>query len=150
MKNVEVLVYSLSSPLKIGIYENSHLIEELKTEEKTSEMLPIFMKDILKKYNIIALYYTKGPGSFMAIKITYIFLKTFSIILNIDFKATLGFNINNNTPIPAMRGLYFVKNGNRIEIKKLQKVNINMELPKILRRELFESETLPYYKLPAV
>ena len=74
-KIVDVVLVALSSPIQIGIYEDKKLIQTIKSEEKSSEVLPKIYDDILKKYKVKNLFYANGPGSFMAIKVAYIFLK---------------------------------------------------------------------------
>ena len=43
--------------------------------DQTSEALPLLFESILKEYDPKRLFFARGPGSFMAIKITYIFFK---------------------------------------------------------------------------
>jgi len=152
MKKIDILVISLTAPLKIGIYENKNLIEEFESFDKTSEVLPLFFEKLLKKgeYSINTLYYTKGPGSYMAIKITYLFLKSLSILQDIELKATLGFSLNGNLPISAMRDFYFLQEGDNIIIKQLKKEQFIFTLPLKLNEKLFDNNILPYYKLPVV
>ncbi len=150
MKKVEVLVISLFSPLKVGVYENKTLIKEYISEEKTSEILPLFFAEIIKEYEIESLYYTKGPGSYMSIKIAYIFLKSMSILNGYKLKGALGFVLNGNSAIPAMRGLYFVNEDDGVVIKKVDGVEPRINLPTKLEKELFDEESAPFYKLPVV
>ena len=96
---IEILVITISNPLLIGVYENKKLIKEHKLEGKTSDLLPLLFEQLLKDYSIKTLMYVNTPGSFMAIKVAYIFLKTLSITKNIEFKAVEGFEFNNNSPI---------------------------------------------------
>ena len=76
---IEVLVITISNPLLIGIYENKQLIKEHKLDGKTSDLLPSLFDQLLKDYNINKIIYVNSPGSFMSIKVAYIFLKTISI-----------------------------------------------------------------------
>ena len=76
-KKVDVLVIALSSPIQIGIYVNNTLLETIASEKKSSDILPFLFKDILQRYELEKLFYVKGPGSFMAIKVSYIFLHLF-------------------------------------------------------------------------
>ena len=99
---IEVLVISISNPLLIGIYENEQLIDEYKIEGKTSDLLPVLFNDLLNKYNINRLNYVNTPGSYMAIKVAYVFLKTISITKNIEFRACDGFEFNEKSPIKAL------------------------------------------------
>ena len=87
----------------------------------------------------------------MAIKITYIFLRTLSITLDCKLKAADGFTFNDNSPIPAMGKLYFMKENDKIRTEVLDKVEAReFYLPSILDETLFSDDTEPLYILPAV
>jgi tRNA A37 threonylcarbamoyladenosine modification protein TsaB len=79
-KKVDIVVVCISSPLLIGIYEDSRLIRTIESSQKSSDSLPIIFKELLKEYSIDSIIYTNTPGSFMAIKISYIFFKSLSIL----------------------------------------------------------------------
>jgi hypothetical protein len=151
MKDVDVLVISLSSPLKVGIYEDKKLIKEYVKNEQTSEVLPLVFEDILKNYKPKALFFANGPGSFMAIKISYIFLKSLSVSLDIELFGVDGFVFNDNRPIRAMRKVYFIKKDDKIETKMIKdELEQHFDLPKVLHVELFSKDCEPLYVLPAV
>ena len=80
LKKVDVLLITLTSPIKVGIYENHNLLETIESKDKSSDVLPILFKDLLAKYDVQRLFYANGPGSFMAIKVAYVFLKSISIL----------------------------------------------------------------------
>ncbi len=142
---------ALSSPLHVGIYEESVLIEQYSTTEHTSEALPQIFDKISQKYILNALFFAKGPGSFMSIKITYIFLKTLSITLGIPLYATDGFTFNAGAPIKAMRQLYFIKENGTIVTHLFKTPQESFfELPKVLERNCFDENNEPLYMLPAV
>jgi hypothetical protein len=145
-------VISLSSPLLIGIYENHHLIHFYETKEQTSEALPQLFQTILAQYYCRKLFFAKGPGSFMAIKISYVFLRTLSIALKIPLFACDGFVFNDNRPIRAMRTLYFLKDvSGNIETQHFtEEVEQIFTLPKVLNEAIFSDDTTPLYILPAV
>ncbi len=148
---MEVLVISLSSPLKIGIYHDDNLIKEYVKSEQTSEILPVVFDEILKKYEPIALFFAKGPGSFMAIKVSYIFLKTLSITLGVKLFGCDGFEFNQGEPIRAMRKVYFIKENGNITTKLFkEELAQNFNLPSRLEKEIFSSDCEPLYILPAV
>ncbi len=152
-ESVAVLVISLTSPLLVGVYIQDRLNEEFESELKTSEVLPKIFDEILRKYTIENLFFARGPGSFMSVKVTYIFLQTLTVTLNVPLFATDGFAFNNNSPIKAIGSLYFIKeNGNitprKIDTKK-EKI-MPFSLPKRLNREIFSKDTKPLYILPAV
>jgi len=151
LKNVDVVCVTLSSPILIGVYEDKKLIDTISTNEKTSEVLPKIFEDILKKYNVKNLFYAKGPGSFMAIKITYIFLKSLSILKNIPLFATDAFYFNKNQPIKAIGKLFFVKIASKIETQKIEKVlPSQFELKNVLEYDEFDKDTTPLYAIGAV
>ncbi len=147
-----VVVVALSLPLKIGLYnEKNQCVKTFELHEHTSESLPSFFETLLKEYEILRLIYAKGPGSFMAIKVSYLFLKTLSIIKNIPLLATDAFYFNNNTPIKAVGKLCFVKIAGEIETKVFDEVpNNQFELPQELILEDFSDDSLPYYGIAAV
>ena len=87
----------------------------------------------------------------MAIKITYIFLRTLGITKGIELFATDGFNFNDNKPIKAMRKMYFIKKDDKIETKFFEdEQNYGFTLPEILKPENFTKDIEPLYILPAV
>ena len=150
-KPVDIVVIALSAPLLIGIYENNKLIDRLEFHEHTSEILPTLFESLLNKYHIEHLIYAKGPGSFMAIKISYIFLKSLSILKKIPFLATDAFYFNENRPIKAVGKLYFVKTSTSIETQTLETADDrNFELPDSLRLTDFNTDTVPFYGIGAV
>lgn len=150
-KCVDVVLIALSSPIQIGIYEDSKLADSIISEEKSSEILPAIYKDILEKYEVQRLFYANGPGSFMAIKVAYIFLKSLSILRNIPLFATDAFYFNENQPIKAIGKLYFVKISSEIKTEKLTEVpSMNFKLPKVLQYNHFSKETAPLYGIGAV
>jgi hypothetical protein len=138
----------LTSPLKIGIYENNKLIKEYETQEQTSEALPSIFMDILDSFTCRRVFFARGPGSFMAIKITYIFLRTLSITRDIELFASDGFNFNSNKPIKAMRKIYFVKKDDKIETEFFEEEQTSeFVLPKTIELEKFTKDIEPLYGL---
>ena len=148
-----LLVLSISDPILIGIYKDGFLEELFRKEGKTSEVLPLCVEEILKKEEIDELIYVNGPGGYMSIKITYIFLKTLSITLGIPFLAMSGFECNQNSPIKALGKKYFYLQedgviGTRF-LEEDEKIEI-FELPSILDYAKCSYDPLPNYQLPAV
>ncbi|MDX1809807.1 MAG: hypothetical protein R3331_09730 [Sulfurospirillaceae bacterium] len=142
---------ALSSPLLIGIYQNDRLIEKYEEFGKTSDMLPILFSKILDNYDIKNIFFANGPGSFMAIKVAYIFLKTLSTSLNINIFAADGFCFNNNSPIKAMKKVYFIKEDKEIITSVIDdEIDNKLELPEVLKKDLFSTNCDPLYVLPAV
>lgn len=149
---IEVVVISISNPLLIGLYENTQLIKEYKLEGKTSDLLPSLFEKILKEFDIKRVNYVNSPGSYMAIKVAYIFLKTISITKKIEFQACNGFEFNENSPIKALGKKYFKQDENGIKVDFLEKDDIirDFKLPNNIDKINFNKQTLPIYNLPAV
>jgi len=152
-KEVDVVVVALTSPVLIGIYDHSSntLLAEFQSKEKSSEYIPAIFQYILKNYTIKTLAFAKGPGSFMAIKVTYVFLKTLSISLDIKLLAQDGFYFNDNTPIKAIGKLHFIKEHSDIVTKSFDQPQPSVfSLPTTFEKENFTQDTEPLYILPAV
>lgn len=148
---VEVLVISIATPIQIGVYKEGRLIESISKEGMTSDILPVLFKDILARYEIDKLLYVNGPGSYMAIKVAYIFLKSLSIVKDIPLLSCDGFEFNENSPIKALGKKYFIKKDGNISIEFIDEKDLrDFKLPKMLERTLFSEESLPSYNLPAV
>jgi len=151
-KEVELLVIGVTSPLLVGLYEDGLLIESFESKDKTSKALPKILDQVSISYNLAGLYYAKGPGSFMAIKVTYVMLKTLSIALNIPLLACDAFAFNENKPIKAVGRSCFIKKDD--DIKLLQNCSSSTEmtfkLPDNLDKSYFDLNSEPLYILPAV
>jgi tRNA A37 threonylcarbamoyladenosine modification protein TsaB len=147
----DLLVIALSSPILVGVYEDGRLIKTIETEEKSSEALPEIIQELLDSYDFSHLVYANGPGSFMAIKVTYLFLKTVSITKNVPLLARDAFYFNDNTPIKAVGKLFFVKNSDTITTQTFDTAPAgSFRLPEKLCLEDFEEETVPHYGIGAV
>ena len=150
-KNVDVLLVALSSPIQIGIYEDKKLIDTITSYEKSSDILPQIFKNILNTYNVEKLFYANGPGSFMAIKVAYIFLKSISILKKIPLFATDAFYFNKNQAIKAIGKLCFVKINSEITTQKLEIVpEASFTLPDVLDYNEFTQKATPLYSIGAV
>lgn len=151
MQKVEILVISISNPLLIGIYSDKILIEQVSSEGKTSDILPRIFLQISQKYHIDSLYYVSGPGSYMSIKVSYIFLKTISLINNIKLFGVSGFELNDNSPIKAIGKKYFIQKNEEIILGDLDNASIkDFQLPYNLQKLKISLDNLPNYILPAV
>lgn len=149
---IDILVISISNPIKIGIYKDNMLIDKIEQDGMTSDILPLIFKDLLEKHKIKTITYVNTPGSYMAIKVAYVFLKTICIVKNIKLNAASGFLFNENSPIKALGKKYFFNKNGKIIIDFLEEKSIisDFKLPKSLDKTKFSSETLPIYNLPAV
>jgi tRNA A37 threonylcarbamoyladenosine modification protein TsaB len=150
MPRVDIVLIALSKPILVGIYVNSKLIEQIRSEEYTSDILAVIFDDILNRFYVESIYFAKGPGSFMSIKLVYIFLKSLQIAKDINLFATDGFYFNSNTPIKAIKNSYFIKRDGIINIEKLNCQIEDFELPDTLKKEDFSEDIEPLYILPAI
>ena len=151
LKRVDVLLVALSSPIQIGIYEKNRLIETIVSDKKSSDVLPLLFKQIFDSYSVENFFYANGPGSFMAIKVAYIFLKSLSILKKIPLFATDAFYFNENEAIKAIGKLCFVKIGSEITTQKLEIVpEAFFTLPDVLDYNEFTQTTTPLYSIGAV
>lgn len=148
----DAVVIALGSPILVGVYDASGcLIESIKSDEMGSDALSEIFNDLLGRYSFRRLLYANGPGSFMGIKVTYLFLKTLSIVKKIPLLAADGFFFNENHPIKAYGKLYFVKNSTTISTTALnQPILKDFELPSVMQVENFKSDNAPYYGIDAV
>ncbi|WP_457564203.1 hypothetical protein [Caminibacter sp.] len=148
-RSVDIVAIPISKPLLVGVYENGKLIETIKKEGMTSDVLPEIFDYLLKNYDIKHIIYAKGPGSFMAIKLAYVFFKTLEIAKNIKLLGIDGFYFNNNSPIKAVGNSFFVKKEGIITLEKNLKEG-EFFLPKSINLEDFSEDTSPLYVLKAV
>ena len=147
----KILIISISSPLLIGVYKDGVLVEKIETKEKTSDILLKVLMDISKKYDYGSIIYTSGPGSYMAIKLTYITLRSLEILKDINFYGCDAFSLNNQNPIKAMGKLYFIKEKETIITKKFDEaVEQRFKLPSLLSDVIILDNNKPLYILPAV
>ncbi len=151
MSKCTMLINSISVPIQIGIYVDDMIVESIKLEGHTSDVLIENVDKIMQKMDITKIIYANGPGSYMAIKLTYIMLKTIKMIKGIDFYGISGFELNANAPIKAMGKLYFIKEKETIITNKFEE-DIKQEfwLPSDLSVISLQKENLPHYMLPAV
>jgi tRNA A37 threonylcarbamoyladenosine modification protein TsaB len=150
-KRVDILVVALNSPIRVGIYENNKLLKEIESFEKSSDVLASIFAEILEEYELKALFYANGPGSFMAIKVAYIFLKSLSVLKKVPLYARDAFYFNGNRPIKALGKLCFVKIADNIQTQKFDTVpEVCFELPKELDYSEFSNIAAPLYEIGAV
>jgi tRNA A37 threonylcarbamoyladenosine modification protein TsaB len=147
--SVDIVAVVISKPVLVGVYENGVLKETIKKDGMTSDVLPEIFDDLMKKYEIASVIYSKGPGSFMAIKLAYVFFKTLQIVKGVRFLAKDGFYFNQNSPIKAVGNSFFVKKEGIITLKKDEKEGV-FELPEKISLEDFEEDAEPLYILKAV
>jgi len=149
--NVTLLIVSIASPLLVGVYREGRLIRTEAYDKKTSEILLPVLSELLETYNVEEIIYTRGPGSYMAIKLTYIILRTIEILEGIPLHGCSGFALNGGEPIRAMGNLYFIKEKETIITKKFEEpVDASFVLPQCIHDLEMDEESTPEYLLPAV
>jgi len=148
----DAMVIALGTPVYVGVYdENGILVEAISNDGLGSDVLPLIFEDLLNRYTLKHLVYANGPGSFMGIKVAYLFLKTLAIVRNIPLLAIDGFVFNENHPIKAVGKLYFVKNSNTISLEPLENPILKgFELPQTIDVKNFNTDSAPYYGIEAV
>lgn len=146
----ELLLFSVDSPLQAGIYQEKKLIQTFECQGRVGEELYPLLEEILEHYELSALYHLQGPGSFTAIKLTHLFLRTLSIALKIPLYGTDSFAFNGGAPIKAYGDSYFIKKGREIEVCRLCSPPslAPWKLPLILDDSLFSLASEPLYVLP--
>lgn len=151
LKLVEILIIPIANPLLIGLYQKGKLVEKVvgREGEYTSRELPKLMEEILGRYHPIGFYYIRGPGSYMSIKLAYLFLKTLQIVYQIPFKGAEGFPFSENGVIKGIGNSCFIKKEGIIAIEKGLEPG-RFQLPTQLDYSLFKEETTPLYFLKAV
>lgn len=149
---MDILVISVANPVLIGLYEDKKLIKTFAQDGKSSDIIPKIFFQILQEYAINRVFYVNSPGSYMSIKVAYVFLKTVCIVKNIPLFSTWGFHFNHNSPIKALGKKYFKNVNGEITIDFLNE-NETIEdfvLPLVLDETIFSTDNLPQYNLPAV
>jgi len=146
---VDIVAVVISKPVLIGVYENSKLIQTIQKDGMTSDVLPEIFEELLNKYDINSISYSKGPGSFMSIKLAYVFFKTLCIAKNIKLFAQDGFYFNKNEPIKAVGNSCFVKKEGIITLKNDETPG-GFALPERLDLNEMSKDIEPLYILKAV
>lgn len=151
MRKVDIIVIALGSPLLVGVYEAGVLIESLHSEEKSSDYIPVLFEEFLSSYDITHIVYANGPGSFMAIKMSYLFFKTLELVRGTKLLSASAFFFNGYTPLKAMGTLYFHYTPEGIVMKPLCEIQPqNMALPSHFELGQYSIECAPNYIIPAV
>ena len=147
----DICLFSVSSPILLGIYIDFKLTKKLESSGKTSDVLPQLFSEVMSKYYINHIFYANGPGNFSAIKLTHIFLQTLSIINNIELFCVDSFYFTKDKFIEAYGKIHFFKENNDIKTIKLEsKQNAVFDLPLVLDSTRFSNSCFPLYILPAI
>jgi len=126
-------------------------MESWSCDGKISDEFLQIIASINHTYKINQTYYTNGPGSHMATKLTYLMLKTFEISDGTRCNGISGFECNSNNPIKAMGNLYFVKEKETIITKKIdEQIESKFVLPVDLANIKQDLNSEPFHLLPSV
>ena len=107
--------------------------------------------EAMASYDLAAIIYTRGPGSYMSTKLTYITLKTIEIVSGIQCLGCSAFTLNGGAPIKAAGSLYFIKEKETIITKKLEEpADAAFALPQSIHDLEIDEESTPEYSMPAV
>jgi len=151
LPDITVLINSIAVPIQVGIYREGKNIEKREIEGQTSEVLLETLEEIMEHYEIEKIIYVNGPGSYMAIKLTYLMLRTLEMVRAISFEGVSAFELNGGKPIKAMGNLYFIKEKETIMTQKFdEKVRQEFWLPDNLQALSLDRGNRPHYILPAV
>lgn len=153
-----VLVLALQSPVKVGVYDDRGSLLRTFDSNKQVSFALVEVFDALLAWvascdlKLQAICYAKGPGSFMAMKLTHVFLHTLALIRSLDLYSTSGFAFNNNTPIRAFGKMHYVLEQEEIRLIALKDAPTPCQpsLPAHLDLRLFSQDNQPLYLLPPV
>lgn len=84
----------------------------------------------------------------MGIKLSYVILKTFCSIKNINFNSISGFDVSDNGIIRANKNLSFVLEDDKINMKKME--SGKLFLPQNFQSIKIYDDTLPNYVVSAI
>jgi len=151
LPEVTLLINPIAVPIQLGMYREEKRMEIRLLEGQCSEVLLPELEKIMGSYRIKRVLYVNGPGSYMAIKLTYIMLKTLEMLRGVHFDGFSAFALNGGKPIKAMGSLYFTKEKETIMTQKFDhKVKQEFWLPDYLSALSLDEENRPHYILPAV
>ena len=151
MPEAELLILSLGTPLLLGVYVNGELREEKRLEGKAGDLLPPAVEELDGRYRWKRILFARGPGSFMAVKIGYLFARTFAVARDLELAGTDAFAFNGGAPIKATGKMHYVKEGEAIRMAALESAaTAPFLLPQTLYDLPFDQPPTPLYVAPPV
>ena len=146
-----LFINPLSEIAEFAIYKKGKLHHMWQKKGYISDILADELYVSVNKYKADAVIYINGPGSFMAIKLTYIAIRTLKIISGIPFFSCSAFSLNGNRPMKAMGNLYFIKEKETIITRKFnEKIEQVFKFPFMLEELKLKEDCPPEYIIPAV
>ncbi|PAF51659.1 tRNA threonylcarbamoyladenosine biosynthesis protein TsaB [Helicobacter sp. 13S00477-4] len=158
-KKVDLVLLSIHTPIKVGIYKDKKLQKSFLSSKKTGDGLIELFSEIFSylegfDLQIESIFYARGPGSFTALKLTHIFLHTLVLSKGVKLYSTDSFYFNQNMPIKAFGNKFFVCTEHRdnIELKDIgmEEIEDCFILPEEICPEAFDTQNTPLYILPPV
>ena len=147
----DLVLVPLASPLLAGVYVEGKLVRSWEEEGKTSDILAPLYEKIDRGYAIRNVYFARGPGSYMAIKLAYVFLRTLQVAKGIGLYAVDGFYFTGGEPIKAAGRRWFRKEGEEITtFLPESEPQTRFLLPDRLVPDDFSQPVDPLYILPPV
>lgn len=149
---VNILLNTVTSPFQVAVYTLDGMQKEYyEGEGKASEELLFFVNTLVKRYCVKGLFFIRGPGSSMGIKMGYLAIMTLHHILECDVKGCDAFVFSHENYVRATRkSLFHKENDGTIslvhDIHKEGKISLPLELDV----SLFSEDISPLYVLPAV
>lgn len=142
------MAITLCSPILVGVYENGEKVRGFSSSERAGDALIEILREIRAEFDVTAVLYANGPGSFTGIKVAYVILKTFCVASGCDFYAVCGFDLNANGAISANKNMSFVREGGKIIL--VQREPSKFSLPLNLTSLARSQDTLPNYVIDAI
>ncbi|PAF43335.1 hypothetical protein [Helicobacter sp. 11S03491-1] len=156
-QEIDLVLISVNSPLKCGVYRDLKLQKVFSSVQKTGDALMEVFSEIFaytQKHNLglRSIFYARGPGSFTSLKLTHIFLQTLALSQSIHLYSTSSFYFNQNAPIKAFGNKYFIRNSlGEIELVPFkQEIPLDFSLPKMIDLNAFDTQNIPMYILPPI
>lgn len=149
---VTVLLISASRPMRLAVYDRvGAKLESFESDAPATESFYPLFKAIDEKYAIEKLAYARGPGSFMGLKLGYVFMQTLALARNLPFTAASSFVLSDGAPVQAHGKRWFAQEANGIGVKLFEAAPEDRLLPPDrLDLNLFDTNTEPDYFMPAV
>ena len=149
---VTLLLLSAQTPLCVGLYDASGvLVRRYERTGQISQVLYPLFREIGAEFEVVALAYARGPGSFMGLKLGFVFLRSFAIAKKIPMRSASSFFFSAGAPIVATRHSAYLLSDDKISLCRLESAPENrMQLPKRVDFEALDEPLEPLYIQPAV
>ena len=152
MRNATLLLISAIKPFVLAVYdERNELIEQHASDQHLTTALYMITSEIDARYCVTKVAYIRGPGSFMGLKLGFVFMRSFALARGIDFTAADSFALTADRPVFSHKNRYFVKENGVISVQRFDQPQPNFLIPPLaLDTTIFNADTLPQYILGAI